>query len=113
MRALHTVWHRIFCSAREPEEGAILDRTLLSLHKVGHKILTLAGARSHENLRAVAGAVLRGLQELGGRLVPAEAYQQLARAAQLAVRGGGGGASVMLNVLDTLPDAHRGAPVCR
>ncbi|KAK9825141.1 hypothetical protein WJX81_003866 [Elliptochloris bilobata] len=74
-----------------------------------------AGERSHEGLRAVASAVLRGLQELGGRLVPLEAFQELARAALRAVRSssgsggsGDGGGSVMLLVLDTLPDAHRG-----
>lgn len=58
----------------------------------------------------MAGAVLRGLQELGGQLVQAGTYQQLARAAQRTVRGGGGDAFIMLNVLDALPVAHRGAP---
>ena len=72
-----------------------------------------AGARSYERQRAMGGAVLRGLQELGGQLVPAGTYQQLARAAQRTVRGGGGDAFIMLNVLDALPHAHRGAPECQ
>jgi len=53
--------------------------------------------------------VLRGLQDLAGRLVSPDVFRQLARAAQRAARGGGG-ASVMPLVLDSLPAEHRGAP---
>lgn len=51
--------------------------------------------------------MLRGLEQLGGRLVSPDEYRQLARAAQRF--GKESGASVMPLVLDTLPAPHRSA----